>query len=288
MQLFLSEAVHLILHGLVDTLELLPFLFAAYLLIEYIEHRASDKLVALLSRFGRFSPVAGAVTGIVPQCGFSITSAKLYAGRLISFGTLAAVFISTSDEAIPILLSHPEHYGYIWKLIVIKLIVAGIAGFAIDALYQKPEDTQNHSQAHDHMHHGCAHDACEHGILRPAIIHTLQSALFIFLVIFAVEVVVELVGDATIASLFTQSILVQPFVAALVGFIPNCASSIILTELFATGAISFGALVAGLITNAGVGYVVLFRSNKDSKRNLSLVGITLLLGLLTGYVLQLF
>lgn len=285
----LHDLLHLLEHALLDTLKTLPFLFVAYLLIEYVEHRAGDKMTAILSRFGRFSPLAGAVTGIVPQCGFSVAAAKLYAGRIISFGTLAAVFIATSDEAIPILLSHPDKYNYLWQLIVIKLVVAGAAGFAIDALFRRAKATPaDHSHAHDEIHSGCAHGECEHGILRPALKHTALSALYIFLVIFAMEVVVELVGEETIASIFSQSLALQPLFAALVGFIPNCASSIILTELFASGALSFGSLVAGLITNAGVGYAVLFRSNKNLKQNLLLVGLLFVLGLAVGYIVQLF
>lgn len=272
-----------------DTLLPLLFLFFAYLLIEYIEHKATDKMLGLLSKFGRFSPVAGAVTGIVPQCGFSIAASNLYSGKLITFGTLAAVFIATSDEAIPILLSQPAQYGYIWQLIVIKLIVATVAGFIIDTLLKPGEDTGSVEEAHNSMHAHCAHDECDHGIFKPAIKHTLTSGLYIFLVLVAVGFVVAFVGEHAIASIFTDSAVIQPAVAALVGFIPSCASSIILTELFAQGAITFGALIAGLITNAGVAYAVLFRANrKHLKRNWLLVGIIALVGLLCGYLIQLF
>lgn len=286
----LHEILHLLTHALLHTLQTLPFLFAAYLLIEYLEHRAGDKLKNMLSRFGRFSPAAGAVTGIVPQCGFSVTAAKLYAGRIISFGTLAAVFISTSDEAIPILLTHPELYGYLWKLILIKIGIAAVAGFAIDAVFRRAKATpaDDHSDAHDELHAGCAHGECEHGILRPALKHTLLSGLFIFLIILAMEVIVALIGEEAIAALFAKSLMLQPLLAALLGFVPNCASSIILTELFCNGALTFGSLVAGLVTNAGVGYAVLFRSNKNLKQNLLLLGVIFLIALASGYIIQLF
>jgi len=277
------------LDTLLDALKLLPFLFLAYLLIEFIEHRASDKLVAVLSRFGQFSPVAGAAAGLVPQCGFSVAAAKLYAGRLISFGTLAAVFIATSDEAVPILIAHPESYPYLWKLLVLKFAVACVVGFIIDVVLKNDAGSETHTSAHDHLHEGCAHDECEHGILMPAIKHTAKSALFIFLVLITVNVAVEFVGEDTIASLFTKSLILQPLVASLVGLIPNCASSIILTELFLSGVISFGALVSGLIVNAGIAYIVLFRAKKSGlKRSFALTGIIIAVGLLTGYITQLF
>ncbi len=273
--------------AVLDTLKLLPFLFAAYLLIEFIEHRASSHLVALLNKFGRWSPALGAVTGLVPQCGFSVTAAKLYAGRLISFGTLAAVFIATSDEAIPVLLSHPSLYGTIWKLLLIKLAVACIAGFLIDWIFPAKAPADAHSAAHGEMHEHCDHDECGHGIWRPAIQHTLKSALYIFLVILAVSLVIFFIGEDRIALLLNRNAFVQPLISALIGFIPNCASSILLTELYASGILSFGSLVAGLMTNTGIGYLILFRSKHDLKRNILLVALLLFIGLLTGYILQL-
>lgn len=286
----MDTVLHVLEHALIDTLKTLPFLFLAYLLIEYIEHRASDKFTAMLSRFGRFSPAAGAVTGIIPQCGFSVTAARLYTGRLISFGTLAAVFIATSDEAIPILLSHPDQYSYIWKLIVVKLVVATAAGFFIDAVFQRsaPSLPQQHNHAHDEIHAGCGNDECEHGILKPALRHTALSALYIFIVLLILEIVVVFVGEAAIASLFTRSLALQPVFAALVGFVPNCASSIVLTEMFASGVLSFGSLMAGLVTNAGVAYAVLFRTKENFKQNLLLIGIIFVVGIATGYIIQLF
>lgn len=277
-----------LLDSLIDALKILPFLFLAYLLIEYIEHKASHRLISMLSRFGRFSPAVGAATGIVPQCGFSVASAKLYAGRIISFGTIAAVFIATSDEAIPILLSHPESYGYIWKLAVIKFAVAAAAGFILDELFKGESSDKSHSDAHEHLHEGCPHDECEHGVLLPAVKHTLTSMLFVFAALAAVNIIVAFVGENAISSIFPQSRMLQPLIASIFGFIPNCASSIILTELFVQGAISFGALMSGLVTNAGVSYIVLFRSNKNQKRNIILTCIIFFLSLLCGYITQLF
>lgn len=285
----LQAVVHALLDTLKDTLVLVPFLFLAYLMIEYIEHRASKKIIGMLSTLGRYSPVAGAAAGIVPQCGFSVAAAKLYAGRLISFGTLAAVFIATSDEAIPILLSAPDKYGYLWKLIVIKLIIAIAAGIVIDMLYKPEPADETPADAHDHIHADCEHGECEHGILKPAIKHTFKSTVFIVIVLAIVNIAVALVGEDAIGALFTDSYMLQPLIAAVVGFIPNCAATIVLTELFLTDVISFGAFTAGLITNAGVAYFVLFRSNRgNTKRNMFLVGIIFMIGLLSGYIIQLF
>jgi Predicted permeases len=283
-----NEILAALLDTLLDTLKILPFLFLSYLLIEYIEHKASKKMLLSLSRFGRFSPLVGAAAGVVPQCGFSVASAKLYSGRLISFGTMAAVFIATSDEAIPVLLAHPESYGYIWQLIIIKFVIAVIAGFIIDTLFKTKITAKSLSDAHEHIHKDCGHSECQHGIFKPALKHTLKSVLFVFLVLAAVNIAVAVVGEDAIASIFPQNAILQPLVAVLVGFIPNCASSIILAELFAQGVITFGSFLAGLVTNAGIAYLVLFRSNKDLNRNITIVVIITVLAMLSGYVIQLF
>ncbi len=284
----MNNFIELIVDAIVDSVKMLPFLFAAYLLIEYLEHRASGKIEGALKKFGRLSPVAGAATGLVPQCGFSVTAANLYAGRVISFGTLAAVFIATSDEAVPILLSHPEQYGYIWKLLLIKFLIAAAAGLTIDALLNsKPSTVQEKDEAHKELHGHCSHSCCDHGILKPSIKHTLKSWAFIFITMLALNFLIYFVGDEVIASFVGGASWLQPAMAVLVGLIPNCASSIMLTELFAGGALSFGSLVAGLVANSGVGLLYLFRTNHDLKKNLSLTGILMLIGLLSGYVVGL-
>ncbi|MEA4911512.1 MAG: putative manganese transporter [Oscillospiraceae bacterium] len=273
--------------ALVDSLKLLPFLFAAYLLIEYLEHRASDRMTAALSRFGRFNPVIGAAAGLVPQCGFSVSAANLFAGRVISFGTLAAVFIATSDEALPILLASDTGRRWALPLLGIKFVVAAGAGLLIDALHKRPTH-EDSLEAHDEMHAHCHDACCEHGIFRTALHHTLTSFLFILASILVINLALELIGQDTVAALFSGGALLGPVIASVIGFIPGCGASILLTQLFTGGAVSFGALCAGLTVNSGIGLLVLLRGNKHAGENAALCGVLLLFGLLTGYVVNLF
>lgn len=283
----MPEILEVLLDSLLDSLKLLVFLFAAYLIIEYFEHKASEKMVGTLSKFGRFSPLVGAALGVIPQCGFSVSCANLYAGKLISLGTLAAVFISTSDEAIPVLLAYPEMYGYLWKLILIKVGVGIIAGFAIDLVLRPKVAEKEIEHAHDEMHEHC-HHCCEHGIFRSALIHTLKSYAFILIFILLVNFAVYFIGEEKIATLVPSNIILQPIICALIGFIPNCAASLLLTQLFVEGAITFGSLTAGLITNAGIGFAVLFRASKRKAPCFALAGIMLVFAVLSGLLIQLF
>lgn len=280
----LPEILKSLLDALLDTLRILPFLFAAYLLIEYIEHKASKKVTALASRVGRFGPAAGAVSWILPH--FSVTAVNLYAGRLISFGTLAAIFIATNDDALPLLLASPNHYRYLWIILAVKIVLAVGFGFLADALF-KEKPAENGHQAHEHLHAGCGHDECNRGIWLPALRHTLKSGLFVLLTLGVIEVAVTLVGFEHIAALFEANRLLQPLMAALAGFIPSCAPSIVLTELFLGDALTFGSYLAGLITSAGVAYAVLFRVGHNHKRTFTLMGLILLLALICGYFVQL-
>ncbi|MEA5050218.1 MAG: putative manganese transporter [Oscillospiraceae bacterium] len=281
-----AELLGCLKDALIDSLKLLPFLFAAYLFIEYLEHRASDKMTAALSKYGRWNPVIGAAAGLVPQCGFSVSAADLFAGRIISFGTLAAVFMSTSDEALPILLASDTGRAWALPLLGIKFVVAACAGLLIDTLHKRPSE-EEHFEAHDEMHAHCDRECCEHGILRTALHHTLTSFLFIFGSVIVINIALLLIGEETLAALLAGKALLGPVVASLIGFIPGCGASILLTQLFTDGAISFGALCAGLTVNSGIGLLVLLRSNKHARENLSLCGILLLTGLLTGFVVNL-
>lgn len=275
------------LDSLIDSLKLLPYLFAAYLLIEYIEHSASEKLALSLTRFGKFSPAAGAAAGLVPQCGFSVTAAHLYSGGLITLGTLAAVFISTSDEALPILMASADGRGAAFTLMAIKLFAALLFGFLLDAVVKRNKHNDL-DEFHRHLHEHCDEDCCDHGILRPSINHTVTSFLFILVSIFVINCVFIFVGEARVAAAFPESSLVQPLVASVIGFIPGCASSILLTELYLSGALTFGSLTAGLITNTGLGMLVLLRSNKSKKEAIALAAFLLAAALAVGYIVQIF
>lgn len=281
----LEELTHILEHAVLDALKTVPFLFLAYLLIEYMEHRASDKMKNGLQKLGSFGPIGGALLGIVPQCGFSVAASNFYAGRIISVGTLLAVFLSTSDEAIPILLSQPEMRGYILPVLVVKLISAIVFGFAVDLVvkyFLKKEEEAPFEEL-------CAECDCDHhGIFRSALHHTVWIFLFILLVNLVMEFAIHFVGEEKISALLLNGSVFQPFLTALIGLIPNCAASVILTELFTAGSLEFGSCIAGLCAGAGMGIIVLFRTNRRVKENLAILITLYGTAVLTGLIVNLF
>ncbi len=276
--------LHLLEHTLEDSLKMLPFLFAAYLLVEYMEHKSAGKLQKILQS-GKFGVAGGAVMGCLPQCGFSVIAANLYAGRLISVGTLIAVFLATSDEAVAVLLANPRHAGMVLPLLAVKLVVAILAGLITDMLGRRFYRTTP-EEGEENLHHLCEHCGCEHGMIKPAIKHTAGTFLFILIVNLILHFLMEHVGEQALGSILMSGSFLQPLIAGAVGFIPSCASSVILTELYIAGGISFGSAVAGLCTGAGVGLAVLLRANRNWKDNLRIVSTLYLAGVIAGIVLQ--
>ncbi len=270
-----------------DSLLTLPFLFGVYLLIEYLEHKGSDKMGGALRKMGPFGSVGGAVIGCIPQCGFSAAASNLYSGRLITMGTLVAVYISTSDEAIPVILSQIADSGEIWslipKLIVSKVVIAIVTGIIVDTVIKfivRPKDDEPFKDL-------CAKCDCDHhGILHSALHHTLHIIIFIFIINLLLGCVMEFAGEQTVEKLMMTDSWIQPLIAALIGFIPNCGASVVLTKLYIGGTVSFGALVAGLSTGAGVGLVVLFRTNKKHKQNFIIMGILYAAAAISGIIIQ--
>lgn len=280
----MHEFLHIFIHTLEHVASSLPFLFGAYLLIEFIEHRHAEKFAAWLGKFGKAGAAVGALLGIVPQCGFSVVAANLYSNRIITAGTMLAVFISTSDEAIPVLISNPEGAGKILPLIGSKLVLAIVAGLLVDRFglfnitkEELDEVVEEHSHCHTEGHHG---------LLKSTLAHTAKTFAFIFVVMFALEVCIHFVGEESFSAFIANESFFQPFVAGMVGLIPNCASSIIIAQLYAEGAISFGAAFAGLSVGAGTGLLVLFRNDIDKIECLRLTGFLFAVSVLTGTVLQ--
>ena len=273
----------IIMDAIIDSLKALPFLFGAYLLIEFLEHRASTRFTEALARLGPLGPVGGAALGCVPQCGFSVAAANFYAGRLITPGTLLAVFFATSDEALPILLSRPEALASLGKLLGVKLVAGAVLGIAADIVvsgFIKPEASQP-------FHDLCKDCGCEEkGVFRSALSHTVRIFLFLLLVAVVLNCAVAWVGEARISRLLLSGSAFQPLLTALIGFLPNCAASVILTELYLSGSLSFGATVAGLCTGAGMGLLVLFKVNKNMKENLCIVGVLYGSAVVTGALCQ--
>lgn len=280
----MHEFLHIFLHTLEHTATSLPFLFAAYLLIEFIEHRHSEKFAEWLSKFGKAGAFVGAILGVVPQCGFSVVAANLYSNRIISAGTLIAVFISTSDEAIPVLLSNPGSAGKVLPLIGAKVVLAMLVGFVIDKL-NLFDITKEEREAVVIEHSHC-HTGGKHGLLNSTIIHTAKTFAFIFVIMFAFEVCIDAVGEEYFNNLIAQENFFQPMIAGFIGLIPNCVSSVIIAQLYAEGIIGFGAAFAGLAAGAGTGLLVLFKNDVDKIECLELVGTVYGVSVVAGMILQ--
>ncbi|MCI8433417.1 MAG: arsenic efflux protein [Lachnospiraceae bacterium] len=269
---------------LFDVIKLLPFLFLTYLAMEYLEHRAGGKAEALIKKAGRFGPVIGGVLGVAPQCGFSAAASNLYAGRVITLGTLLAIYLSTSDEMLPVLISEKAPLGLIGKLLLAKAAVGMLAGAAVDFLLRK-----RNVPAGGHIHDICEqeHCHCEKGIFRSAISHTAQIALFILLITFLLNLALHFAGEDALARLVLNRPVLGPVLAGLVGLIPNCAGSVVITQLYLEGVIGTGAAMAGLLSGSGVGLLVLFRVNHNKKENLTILGLLYGIGVLAGIVTEL-
>lgn len=268
-----------------DTLKTLPFLLAVYILIEYIEHKSADKLGRTLRKMGPFGSVGGALLGSIPQCGFSAAASNLYAGRLVTMGTLIAVYISTSDEAIPLMIQEPDFAPMIWKLILVKIGIAMAAGILTDIcikLFIRKKEEEPFKEL-------CADCDCEHhGILHSALHHTIHIIIFIFVINLLLGCVMEFAGEQTVEKLMMTNSWVQPLIAGVIGFIPNCGASVVLTKLYTEGVVSFGALIAGLSTGAGVGLLILFKTNKNIKQNFIIMGILYGAAVTSGLLIQAF
>lgn len=341
--------LHFIEHALEDTLALVPFLFVTYIALEALEHAAGARANAVVRRAGAAGPVAGALLGVVPQCGFSAMAATLYAGRVVTLGTLVAVFLSTSDEMLPMLVAERVDAGLLFRVLGLKVLVALITGvladLAIRALRKNARvhaflrrtvfsvrrdgmeadvvdqmaeggetaehicrlceqdhcgcghdhahmhgDEHGHARGHAHGHEhadghvaGCDHDhGHDHGhaggrfgivgsIVMSAVSHTVQVSLFIFLVTFALVLVLETAGEDALAAFLSSNRLLAVFASALVGLVPNCSASVVITQLYLEGVLGFAPLMAGLLTSAGVGYLVLFRTNRHPRENAVIV-----------------
>ena len=278
--------------SLVDTAKMLPFLFLAYLLIEYIETRHGERIEALLAGGGRWGSIPGAVLGCVPQCGFSAIASNFYSSRVITLGTLMAVYLATSDEAIPLLVSMPAYWDKLAVLMVIKVVYAIVVGFVLDFVLRGvlPKSLRGGYTGHADEVDCHEEHSDEEGkpapIWKAALRHTLEIFVFIFAFSLVFGLIVEGVGEDVFASVLGSMGFFQPVVAALVGLIPNCAASVLLTQLYVEGALRFSSLVAGLCTGAGVGLAVLWRTNPSWKQNLFITGLTWGAGAFLGVAMQ--
>ena len=271
---------------LIDSVKLLPFLFLTYLLMEYIEHKTKEKTKETIKKSGKFGPLIGGILGIVPQCGFSVSATNLYAARVITLGTLIAVYLSTSDEMLPIFISEAVPISTILKILGIKLLIGVFAGFIIDLVIrfvkkEKQEDEKIVDLCEkEHCH-------CEKGIVKSALKHTINIFIFIVIITFIINLVIYFIGEDTIAGFLRNQPILGPVIAGIIGLIPNCASSVILTQMYLENVISAATMISGLLVGAGVGLAVLFKTNKGIKQNLKITALLYVIGVLSGIVIGL-
>lgn len=282
---FMLNWSEIILDTLIDAVKLLPFLFLTYLAMEYIEHKMGKKTKTMVEKSGHFGPVFGAFFGAFPQCGFSTAASNLYAGKIITLGTLIAIFLSTSDEMLPILISEQVGIVIIFKLLSLKMLIGMIAGFLIDLFLRAASQM-------DHMNigHMCEHEHCRcgDGIFQSALRHTIHIFLFILLITFVLNLAIGIMGEDFFADLILNRPVVGHLVAGLVGLIPNCASSVVITQLYLEGGMGLGVMMAGLLVGSGVGLFVLFRVNDNAKENVKITLLLYTIGVTAGVLLDLF
>ena len=289
--------MHVLEHSVGDTLRLVPFLFVTYLAMEALEHASADRVQAVVERSGKAGPAVGALLGAIPQCGFSAMAATLYAGRVVTVGTLVAVILSTSDEMIPVFLAHGEPAGRMLAIMAAKVVVGVAVGFAVDVALRL---LRRAGDGHAHIHELCerAHCHCDdddaghdhgHGrwaIVRSAAVHTVQVGAWILVITFAFGLVIELVGVGALATAVANHPVRATFLSALVGLIPNCGASVAITELYLEGALATGPMLAGLLASGGVGLLVLWRTNVDVRQSalitLFVYGVAVVVGLAAG------
>ncbi len=281
----MKQLLDCIVDALLDSAKILPFLFFAYLAMEYIEHKMGERSKRSIERAGAWGPVFGSVLGVIPQCGFSTVASNLFAGRIITVGTLLAVYLSTSDEMLPIFISESVPVMTMVKILGVKCLIAMVAGFLVDAVSRllrhgkKEEMMSGDLCEHEHCH-------CEKSLLRSSLVHTAKIILFIFLISAVLNILIAVVGEDSLKQLIGNRPIVACFFAGLVGLIPNCAASVVITELFLEHMIGVGAMFSGLLVGAGVGLLVLFRVNEHWKENVKIMVLLYGIGVSAGLFLE--
>lgn len=270
-----------IVDTLLDGIKLIPFLFIAFLILELLEHKLSCKNKKIIEKSGKFGPIIGSMLGAFPQCGFSVAATNFYSTRIITLGTIISIYLSTSDEMLPLLISEGVNIKLIIKVLGIKILIGMISGFIIDLIFRKKEK--------NHIHDFCEeeHCNCKNGVLISTIKHTLNITLFIIIISFILNTIIYYVGEDTLGNLIFRKKVLGPILSSLIGLIPNCASSVVITQLYLGNVISFGAMMSGLLTGSGVAILVLFKVNKNLKENLKILGIVYIIGVISGIIIEL-
>lgn len=282
------------LDAAIDSLKILPFLFVTYIVMEYVEHRMEETSKDAIRKSGKMGPLFGALCGIVPQCGFSAAASNLYAGRVITIGTLIAVYLSTSDEMLPILISEHVPVVTMIKILGLKFFIALIMGFCVDLIFAHSMHMRAYAERVPEdeaffIKKICESEQCKcnDGILKSAIKHTFHIILFLLLISFTLNVVLTAVGEESLYNFILNKPVIGILLSGVIGLIPNCAASVIITDLYLKGLMSLGAMMSGLLVGAGVGLVVLWRVNSSFKDTLKVIGILYVCGISAGLLLEL-
>ena len=293
---FLDFLPEFILDAIKDSLSLVPFLFVIFILIEVFEGYFSNKIKDFVKYSKNIGPIIGILAAIIPQCGFSVIASTLYIRKFISIGTLLAVYIATSDEAIPVLLAKPEYYKELAAIIIIKCVLAVIVGYGIDIIYEKifkkkQEFVEGDADIEENQKGCCGHSIKERKrdrfIFHP-LLHTLHIWVFIFMVCLILNWLFEKFGIENIQNYMLQNSILQPVITGILGLIPNCAISVILTMMFINGIITLGSTISGLSSSAGLGLLVLIQKNKNKKNTLFIISALLIVSIFAGVIVQIF
>ena len=277
--------IDILLDASIDSIKLIPFLFVTYLIMEYIEHKTKDKTKQAIKKSGKYGPLIGSILGVFPQCGFSVSATNLYAARVITLGTLIAVYLSTSDEMLPIFLSEAVPITTILTILGIKLVVGMIAGFCVDFVMRLRHKDEEEEKIIDLCEKEHCH--CEHGIVKSSFKHTLNIFLFILVVTIIINIAIHFIGEEQISGYLQNQPILGPVIAGVIGLIPNCAASVILTQMYLQNVISVATLISGLLVGAGVGLAVLFKMNKGIKQNFKIVTLLYGIGVIAGIAIEL-
>lgn len=275
--------IHTFEHSIIDTVKLIPFLLVVFVILEYIEHSMNNKTSAIIEKSGKVGPLIGGALGAFPQCGFSAMATNLFGSKIITMGTLVAVYLSTSDEMLPIMISQQSSISKVLTIVLLKAAFGIIVGFIVDLIFKpSPVNISNiESMCHDE------HCDCKHrSPFVSALHHTIHIIVIIMLVTFALNFAIELIGEDTFASMVQSAGIFAPIVAGIIGLIPNCAASVIITQLYISGTITLGTTMAGLLASSGIGWVILFRVNKNLKENFKVMSIVYISAILCGILID--
>ena len=278
--------IDIILEALLDALKIVPFLFVTFFILEFLEHKLNKKTEKVLLKYKKFGPIVGGLLGAVPQCGFGTMAASLFSNKVITIGTVIAIFLSTSDEMLPIMLGHKADLSTILGILGFKVIVGVIIGLIVDLIFRK----KGYVKEHIHINDMCEDEHChcdDKGIFSSSLVHTLKITGFILVANLVINFIVFFVGEEQLAKILLNDSLFTYFISSLVGLIPNCVSSVVITELYMSNLISLGTLFSGLLTGSGLGILLLFKQNKNLKENVTVLSVIYFVGVVVGIVVDL-